>query len=461
MARHFAHKNRNLLSVLWIPADSESQITRAFESYAKQLYGNRGSYDEPTSLVRDKLGELYGAQWLVVYDGRDESSLRNHLHTLLDGITEGKLLVTPRNMHLAKEIANDHIFLVNRLDERGGEQLLLNYLSTSPRLKQAESSSQDTEDSNESDMRRRIVNELGGFPVPISAIGAFLRNSRNASTSCRDFLTWAQQDREMFLQRQSISTGYPSSVWKAFEFAFSGLLSSDEELNHVASLIFLVASCENGSNLAEYSDLYRQWLEFGHDQKPMPELSTGISRGLGFLRPGLLDDALYQLEGINMITAHWTQRGQGTFVPYIEMHSTIKKWVQHRNPGEVSGWTLSKLWLLGFGMYDQMIRGQMGLEATKFRSLSEGIKSELNCDNSFECENQALGVLLLFLVEAQSYLFKSIEHLPPAKSQFMKLGKIREDLEAEIPDAIAPNSIPLDGMAFSTSSSQISPTKLG
>jgi hypothetical protein len=103
----------------------------------------------------------------------------------------------------------------------------------------------------------------------------------------------------------------------------------------------------------------------------------------------------------------------------------------------------------------------MGLEATKFRSLSEGIKSELNCDNSFECENQALGVLLPFLVEAQSYLFKSIEHLPPAKSQFMKLGKIREDLEAEIPDAIAPNSIPLDGMAFSTSSSQISPTKLG
>ncbi len=197
MARYFAYKNRGDLAVLWIPANSESEMTRAFEQYAKQICGAGCDYSEPVSLVSQILVEHFSGHWLVVFDGLDDPSI-NIQRYLFGNLPASKVLITTRHKDLASQIETPHVLQVNPLDENTAQDFLNLYINPS-RILGAENLGQQEElPVGEKEARKRIVKELGGLPLAISIVGAFLRKDNGIpSMTCEAYLTLANEGKDV------------------------------------------------------------------------------------------------------------------------------------------------------------------------------------------------------------------------------------------------------------------------
>lgn len=446
MARYFAYKNGEDMPILWIPATSELEIQRSFEVYAKQICGEDVDHTEPVTLVRQRLSQLFPGHWLVVFDGLDDQFVNIQRYLFAD-IPGGKILITTRRKDLAGEISATHELQVKPLDMSTAEDLLDAYIMRTPPTE--DEMHQEKISTQERDARRHIVKELGGLPLAISILGASMRpGNGNPRMNCQAYLTWSDEGKDGLLQRAPKFCGYSSSVWKAFDFAFQPILSSIGGNQHAASVAYFAASCENASSLKDYFRLYQQF----KTKKPAinkTSLSSGIAAVdvLRFLDEDIFNLAIDDLASVNMITLNWIEDGH-VLVPYIEMHSLVRRWLERRNLdrslNHIAVYTAPKLWLLGFGMYDQMDRSQVALKA--FDPLMTELKASLDggIDALHDSCVPAPELIFPFLLEAQKSLSQSISHLPAGSNQHRRLREFSVKLESELITSFEENLKDLD-----------------
>lgn len=432
MARHFAYKNQGDMAVLWILANSELNIIQGFKQYAMQICGENGDYSEPVSLVGQLLSDRFPGQWLVVFDGLDDPSI-NIQRFLFADLPASKILVTTRNKDLAFQIgsSHDHILQINALDENAAQELLNTYIISRPGLATEYRGQQKELSAWEKDARRHIVKELGGLPLAISIVGASMsKDNGDSSMTCQSYLTWSDEAKDLLLEQELEFSDYSSSVWKAFTIAFQKILSGTGAYQHTASMANFAASCENASNLADYFQLYRQF------RRNNPGKSSGLAAidQIRFLENGLFELTIAKLAAVNMITLNWTEDSSGR-LPYIQMHSLVRKWLTCRNYSQVSQYIAPKMWLLGFGMYNQMAHNQVRLK--EFEPLMKEINVSLV--QGFDAlQNSCVPtaeIVFPFLFEAQKNLLKSIDYLPARSEQWGLLRQFWEALESDITDS--------------------------
>jgi hypothetical protein len=175
------------------------------------------------------------------------------------------------------------------------------------------------------------------------------------------------------------------------------------------------ASCENASNLAEYIRLYRTASTRSAATPCRPVIGQ-----LRFLEIGFFELAIKALAAVNMVTVNWIE-GRPNDVPYIKMHSLVRRWLGSTNHDKVFTYAGSKMWLLGFSMYDQLNGSGVGTSRFEplLKELSEMlIESPRMLDDSQVPASEAVFPLLL---DAQIKLSKSINFLPAGSAQRSRL----------------------------------------
>ncbi|MCJ1438071.1 hypothetical protein MMC27_007458 [Xylographa pallens] len=438
MARSFAYNAQKTITILWIPGNSEAAIKQAFEQYARQICGNNQQYSEPMPLIARQLSESFSGQWLIVFDGLD-APLINIQQYLFADLGESKILITTRNKDLASYIKATHVLQVNPLNEKIGQDLLNVYINTGSASLTVGQAVQEEQTPTETDARRRIVKELGGLPLAIAIVGAALRKESGIpSINSQTYLTWADEVKDILLEQDPVFSDYSSSVWKSFQFAFQGILQGTGINQYAAFMAHFVASCENASNLAEYIRLYRTASTRSAATPCRPVIGQ-----LRFLETGFFELAIKALAAVNMVTVNWMEGGPND-VPYIEMHSLVRRWLGSTNHDKVFTYAGSKMWLLGFGMYDQMNGSGVGTSRFEplLKELSEMlIESPRMLDGSQVPASEAVFPLLL---DAQMKLSKSTEFLPAGSAQRSRLHQFSRGLESEITNSYDDNLKDID-----------------
>jgi hypothetical protein len=420
------------MAILWIPGNSEAAIKQAFEQYARQICESDQQYSEPMPLIARQLSGRFSGQWLVVFDGLD-APLINIQQYLFADLRESKILITTRNKDLATCIKATHVLQVNPLNEQIGQDLLNVYMNTDSASLTAGQAAQEEQTLLETDARRRIVKELGGLPLAITIVGAALRKEGGIpSINSQAYLAWADEVKDTLLEQDPVFSDYSSSVWKAFQFAFQGILQGTGINQYAAFMAHFAASCENAANLAEYIRLYRKF-RTGNTASTRSAATQGHSviGQLRFLEIGFFELAIKALAALNMVTVNWIEGGPND-VPYIEMHSLVRRWLGKTNHDKVFTYDGSKMWLLGFGMYDQLNGSRVG--ASRFEPLLKEVSETLIENPRMLDDNQVPASEAIFplLLDAQIKLSKSIDFLPAGSAQRSRLHQFSRELESEL-----------------------------
>lgn len=432
------------MAILWIPGNSEAAIKQAFEQYARQICGNDQQYAEPMSFVARQLSERFSGHWLVVFDGLDLPfiNIQQYLFAIL---RESKILITTRNKDLASYIKATHVLQMNPLNEQLGQDLLNVYMNTDPASLIADQAVQKGQTSQETDARRRIVKELGGLPLAIAIVGAALRKeSGSPSISSSAYLAWPDEVKGILLEQDPAFSDYSSSVWKAFQFAFQGILQGAGINQYATLMAHFAASCENASNLAEYIRFYRK--SSTRNSASIRSTATpirGVISQLRFLETGFFELAIKALAAVNMVTVNWMEGGPDD-VPYIEMHSLVRRWLVSTNHDKVFTYGGSKMWLLGFGMYNQLNGSRVG--TSRFEPLLKEVSETLLESPRMAEDSQVPAAEAVFplLLDAQVKLLKSIDFLPVGSAQRSRLQSFSRELESEIANSYDDNFKDID-----------------
>jgi hypothetical protein len=427
------------MAVLWIPSSSEAAIKQAFEQYARQMCGNDQQYSEPVHLIAHQLSKRFPNQWLVVFDGLDDPLINVQQYTFTD-LSASKILITTRNKDLASVLNTPYIWRMKPLDEQNGQDLLNMYLNTNSASVTPGQAAQEEQTHQEIDARRHIVKELAGLPLAIAIVGAALQKGNGIrSIDGQVYLAWSDEVKDRILQRDRLFSDYSSSVWKAFQFAFQDILQGTGINKDATSMAHFIASAESPSNLAEFVRLYRKFSATSTaSNASVINSSHSVIAQLRFMENGSFELAIQALAAVNMITVNSMKVGPDD-VPYIEMHSLVKRWLNGMNLGKAFAYAGSKMWLLGFGMYEDMTKGRVG--ASKFevllKEVSEPlIKNPRMLDDSHVPVSEAIIPLLL---DAQTKLSKSIDSLPAESTQVSSLRQFSRELESEIATAYEDN----------------------
>jgi hypothetical protein len=418
------------MAILWIPANSESKMIEVFEEYAEQISGEDGNRSEPVSVVGRLLSERFPGKWLVVFDGLDDPSINIHRYLFAD-LPNSKILVTTRRQNLASQIGATHPLPVNPLDENAALDLLSTYIVSKPSPAIKTGALQKEITFAEREARKSIVKGLGGLPLAISIIGASMRED-NGILDCQSYLTWSDEAKDVLLEEDHHFSDFPysSSVWKAFTFAFQQMLSGAVGNYHTESVANFIASCENSPNIAGYVRLFRLF------KRKRSRNSSGLATidQIRFLENGFFETTVAKLAAANMVTLNRTGNSSES-LPYIEMHALVRRWIERKSHDKILSLTAPKIWLLGFGIYDQIIQRRIG--PREFEPLMKEIKASLSkrLDSLQVSSIPRAEIVFPFLLEAQENLLESIAHLPAGPEQRGRLREFREELESEITES--------------------------
>ncbi|KAH6977653.1 hypothetical protein EDB80DRAFT_899698 [Ilyonectria destructans] len=315
---------------------------------------------------------------------------------------------------------------VTPLHEEAAEELLL---MTAARPAYANTTN-ISESAGEAKARKQVLRELGYLPAAISVVGGILRGSFGSpQISCETYLQRCDEARDEDLEERPILSNY-DSVWRAFEICFQHFLSEQTTNSRRAThLAYFVASFDDASNIKDIVQLYRQAAR-RVDQVKINSESTGstVMRELRFLDHSFFRRSFDKLVSANFITGNWSKGGDD-YVPYIEMHSLFKRWLQRKHTGQIDCLLHPKLWLLGFGMCRQL--EQTGVETDRHSSL----KSELRASMATHWEHLSGNsvpnheAVVPFVLDAMRGLAQSIEHLPVNTEQQPGLATYSDTLQ--------------------------------
>ncbi|KAF3200032.1 hypothetical protein TWF191_004180 [Orbilia oligospora] len=413
MARYFAYQKRDKMSVLWIMASSKETMAKGFEQYARQIRGEGHALSQPVSIIRQFLSKRFDGRWLLILDGLDDTTIDIERY-IFNGLPNAKILVTTRYTKVASHIGATYVLQVNSLNLNNAQQLLSQYINPiSTDINPTKGSDPPQE---EADARAQLVAELGGLPLAISIIGAALRDGTGVSSmNCQTYLKWPAEVQAGFLAQDPEFSSYPHSVWNAFKFAFERIFSNTEKDQHVSSTAFFIASCESARNIAEYFQLYRQ----------LPQNIT--LENIGFLKYEYFELALHKLVATNMITCSLVSGRP----PHIEMHSLVRGWIRHIYSERTHSYTVSKMRLMGFHIYDSLTTGRV--KESRFAGLVGELDSlvKQNSETIHESWEDMPDIVLPLLLVSQKYLLRQSNYVF-AGTKISRLSKLSEAVQPEI-----------------------------
>ncbi|KAF3274689.1 hypothetical protein TWF970_007676 [Orbilia oligospora] len=414
MARYFAYQKRDEMTVLWITASSKETMAKGFEQYARQIRGDGHALSQPVSIIRQFLSKSFDGRWLLILDGLDDTTIDVEQY-IFNGLPNAKILVTTRHTKVASHIGATYVLQVNSLNQNNAQQLLSQYInpiSTDTNLTKGSEPPQE-----ETNARAQLVAELGGLPLAISIIGAALRDGTGVSSmNCQTYLKWPAEVQAGFLAQDPEFSSYPYSVWNAFKFAFERILSNTEKDQHVSSTAFFIASCESARNIAEYLQLYRQ-------------ISKNLTlENIDFLKDGYFELAIQKLVATNMVTCSLVPGRP----PHIEMHSLVRGWIGHIYSERIHSYTASKIWLMGFHIYDSVTTGRV--KESRFAGLVGELDSlvQQNSDTLHESWKDMPDIVFPLLLVSQKYLLQPIDYVPAGNPETLRFSKLSEALQPEI-----------------------------
>lgn len=117
------------------------------------------------------------------------------------------------------------------------------------------------------------------------------------------------------------------------------------------------------------------------------------------------------------------------------MHALVRRWLERKRQDKILSLTVPKIWLLGFGRYDQMIQARIG------RREPEPLMKEIKLSLSKKTDSLQINgisraeLVLPFLLDAQGKLADSITLLPAGPEQRRRLREFGEELESEITES--------------------------
>ncbi|KAF4448411.1 phosphorylase superfamily protein [Fusarium austroafricanum] len=416
MARYFANQEQATKAILWIPSGSELEIRAAFSEYSKILTSRDREPTNFVSVVGERLNELFANNWIIIFDGLDDHSAIPLETYTFPHLPSGKILITTQNASICDRINASHVMKVTPLDEKAAEDLLIMTTARPGNVNTANIS----ESTGEAQARKRVLRELGYLPAAISIVAGILRGSLGSpQISCEMYLQRCDEARDEDLEESPTLANY-HSVWKAFEICFHHFIS-DQTANskRAAHLAYFVASFEDASNLQDGVHLYRL------ATRRRDQVQNNNQNHSFFRR------SFDKLVSANFITGNWTKSGDD-HVPYIEMHSLFKRWLQRTYPGEIYPLLRPKLWLLGFGMCRQL--EHTGVETDRHSSLKSELRASIASHREHWSDNAVSNheLVVPFVLDAVRGLAKSIEILPVDAQQQPGLATYSENLHDSI-----------------------------
>ncbi|KAK3935547.1 hypothetical protein QBC46DRAFT_412925 [Diplogelasinospora grovesii] len=274
------------------------------------------------------------------------------------------------------------------------------------------------------------LHQLGGLPLAIAIVGAALRQDGGPlNISCQAYLGWADEVKDIILEQDPMFSCSPSSVWKASTFAFEGALRGNGVRRYTAPVAHFIASCENA---VEHRRI-RSPVPAARAQ-PLAVPNHPVVVQLRFLEHPMFDLAIRALAGVNMIIVNRMQ-DQPNNVPYIEMHSLVRRWLIRTGHDEVFTFASSKMWLFGFATYDCL--NTCRVRASKFEPLFREAAKELTRNPGMlaNCHIPASEVVSPVLLNAHTELSRSTAFLPVRLAQRSPLHQLATELESEIRDS--------------------------
>ncbi|KAH0035849.1 hypothetical protein KCU78_g1976, partial [Aureobasidium melanogenum] len=132
MMRYFAHTIKTEKNILWILATSEDDIRASFSKYAQQLGAGSVNISDPASFIAKRIDEKFPADFLIIFDGLDNSSINLGPYLFSDKINVSVFITTQRRQ-LGSGIGATHEMQVTSMDNDAAEDLLTTVMSTFPR----------------------------------------------------------------------------------------------------------------------------------------------------------------------------------------------------------------------------------------------------------------------------------------------------------------------------------------
>ncbi|KAF3155147.1 hypothetical protein TWF569_009684 [Orbilia oligospora] len=108
MARYFAYKKRDEMTVLWITASSKETMAKGFEQYARQIRGEGHALSQPVSIIRQLLSQNFDGRWLLILDGLDDTTIDIEQY-IFNGLPNAKILVTTGYTKVASHIGATYV----------------------------------------------------------------------------------------------------------------------------------------------------------------------------------------------------------------------------------------------------------------------------------------------------------------------------------------------------------------
>ena len=434
MARYFANREQSERAILWIPSGSEPEIRSAFSEYSRILTGQDQEPANFVTTVGELLEELFPQNWVLIFDGLDDPSGIQLETYMFPNLPSVKILITSQNANISDRVnaSTNHVMQVSPLTEEDAVELLAMTAARPPRDHLTNAPITAVEKA----ARKRVVRDLGYLPVAISIVGAILRGSFwSPPISCETYLRRCDESREEDLEEASLLTNYPS-VWRAFDICFQKIVSDDSpSAKRAAALAFCIASFHDSSNIKDCVTLYRLLAHQELQVRPSGEsTNTKVFKELRFLDRDFLRRSFDRLASANLITGNWA-RSNDDHVPYMEMHSLVRKWLRRTHSAMTNSFLCSKLWLLGFGMYQQL--EQTGADTRRYNAF----KLELQASIQSNQGSWPVSVVpthetaAAFVLESVAGLGKSLEYLPASLPEQHDLATYSDALRTAIRDA--------------------------
>ncbi|KAI8634147.1 hypothetical protein F5Y19DRAFT_487638 [Xylariaceae sp. FL1651] len=444
MARYFAKREQEKRAMLWIPSGSEREILSAFSEYSQSLTERDREPPDFVTVVGKRLVELFAQNWILIFDGLNDPSAIQMETFIFPNLPSVKILITSQNANICDRVNASHVMQVSPLTEEAAEGLLT---MTATRTR-SENQTHAVVCATEILARRKIVRDLGYLPVAISVVGAILRGSLGSHPiSYESYLQRCNESRDADLEERPILTTYPS-IWTAFDICFRSILSDDSSNSkRAAALAFFLASFEDASNFKDCIELYR--LLARHDvevQSSNGSTKAKVLRELQFLDQNFLRRSFDMLVSASFITGNWS-KSKDDHVPYMEMHSLFKKWLRRKHSANVDFFMCPKLWLLGFGMYQQL--EQTGVDTKRYKAFKYELQANMKMNQKSWPEDVVPlhETVTAFVLSSTTSLKKSLEHLSVVIQEQSDLRTYSDSLRASIQDAWDDQIINIDWAA--------------
>ena len=207
--------------ILWVPAETQIKMTRAFSSFAKKLNLRKEDESDDDAQAAQKVKDWFNAlkvNFLIVFDNADSIDL---LLQMWPSNSKGSILITTRSSSVAWKRAANVIHLQS-FERNQGLRTLTTLTGITPSNDQ------------EREAAETIVNQLGGLPLAIVQISDFIRDRQY---SFSEFLSLYRSSAKRIIAKGEAPSDYNHTIGTVWELSLQKLSGDARTLQQLLSFL--------------------------------------------------------------------------------------------------------------------------------------------------------------------------------------------------------------------------------